>query len=148
MTHLPVSATPGKRRDFAEAVRAMSPWTLALAVAAVAYSTVAMAALPASWLHHAAAEAQVALPTSAIVPSLLQDAVIAKARARRSGCASCGVIETIRRIEPAGDLPAAFEFTVRLRDGSLRISSSATQDKWRSGDRIMFIGGIAPPIRQ
>ena len=53
-----------------------------------------------------------------------------------------------RRVEPVGDLPAAFEFTVRLQDGSMRISSSATQDKWRSGDRIMFIGGIAPPILQ
>jgi hypothetical protein len=54
------------------------------------------------------------------------------------------VIQAIRRIEPVGDLPATFEFTVRLRDGSTRISSSTTQDKWRSGDRIMFIGGIAP----
>lgn len=148
MTCLPAPATPGKRRGFAEAVRAVSPWALGLAVVVVAYSTVAMAALPASWLRHAAAEAQEALPPSAIVPILLQDAGIAKARARRSECASCGVIETIRRIEPVGDLPAAFEFTVRLRDGSLRISSSATQDKWRSGDRIMFIGGITPPIRQ
>lgn len=148
MTHLPAPAIPRKRGGFAWAVQPISRWALALTVVVVASGTVATAALADSWLGDAAAEKREAPPAAAVVPVLLQEAGSAKARARRAGCASCGVIETIRRIEAAGDLPAAFEFTVRLRDGSLRTSSSATQDNWHSGDRIMFIGGFAPPIRQ
>lgn len=141
MTYLPAPANLGDRRAFAEAVRTMPNWMGALAALMLANGAVAMAAAwPASWLQPAAHKAA---PSAAVVPILTPSA-----GARKSGCASCGVIETIRRIEATGDLPAAFEFTVRLRDGSLRISSSATQDKWRSGDRIMFLGGFAPPAGQ
>lgn len=115
-------------------------------VVAVASSTVAMANVPGSWLGGAARGAQGGQEPSlhaAVVPTPRQAANRAKTRDRKIRCATCGVIQAIRRIEPAGDLPAAFEFTVRLSDGSTRISSSATQDKWLSGDRIMFIGGIA-----
>ena len=55
-----------------------------------------------------------------------------------------GVVEAVRRIEHGGSAPATFEFTVRLRDGSTRISSTASASKWRSGDRIMLIGGATP----
>jgi hypothetical protein len=56
-----------------------------------------------------------------------------------------GVVEAIRRIEHGGTAPATFEFTVRLRDGSTRISSTASAFKWRSGDRIMLMGGATAP---
>lgn len=152
MTHLLTPATAGKHRGLAGAIRAMPHWAFALVVVAVASSTVAMANVPASWLGGAAGEAlegQEALIQAAVAPAPAQTTDPAKAaRARRTRCATCGVIQAIRRIEPVGDLPAAFEFTVRLHDGSMRISSSATRDKWRSGDRIMFIGGIAPPSQQ
>jgi hypothetical protein len=139
-------AISGKRRGLAGAIRAMPHWAFALVVVAVASSTVAMANVPASWLGGArvALDEQEALVQAAVEPAPPQTGNPAKARDRRTRCATCGVIQAIRRIEPVGDLPATFEFTVRLRDGSTRISSSETQDKWRSGDRIMFIGGIAP----
>jgi hypothetical protein len=151
VTHLLKPAMPGKRRGFAGAIRAMPHWAFTLVVVAVASSTVAMANVPASWLGGAAGEAldgPAAVLQAAAVPAPAQAADRGKARAQRTRCATCGVIQAIRRIEPTGDLPAAYEFTVRLHDGSMRISSSATQDNWRSGDRIMFIGGIAPPSLQ
>jgi hypothetical protein len=129
----------------------MPHWAFALVVVAVASSTVAMANVPASWLGGAAAEAldgEAVLLQAAAIPAPAPTADAGNARARRSRCATCGVIQAIRRIEAVGDLPAAFEFTVRLHDGSTRISSSATQDKWRSGDRIMLIGGINAPKYQ
>lgn len=150
MTHLLTPATPGKLRGFAGTIRAMPHWAAALVVVAVASSTVAMANVPASWLGGAvqALDGQEAVLRAAAAPALGQPADTGNARARKTRCAGCGVIQAIRRIEPAGDLPAAYEFTVRLYNGSMHISSSATQDKWRSGDRIMFIGGIAPPSHQ
>jgi hypothetical protein len=147
VTHPLAPAMSGKRRGLAGAIRAMPHWALALVVVAVASSTVAMANVPASWLKGAAGKGlaePVTLVQAAVEPALPPTGDSAKARDRRIRCATCGVIQAIRRIEPVGDLPATFEFTVRLRDGSTRISSSTTQDKWRSGDRIMFIGGIAP----
>jgi hypothetical protein len=56
-----------------------------------------------------------------------------------------GVVEAVRRVEHGGSVPASFEFTVRMRDGTARVSSSASASKWRSGDRIMLMGGAATP---
>ena len=56
-----------------------------------------------------------------------------------------GVVEAIRRVEHGGNVPATFEFTVRLRDGTARMSHSASASNWRSGDRIMLIGGAGVP---
>jgi hypothetical protein len=66
------------------------------------------------------------------------------AQPRRAKCETCGVIETIRRLEAVGDSPAGYEFIVRLRDGSARTSRVATFSKWKAGDRIMLIGGTGP----
>jgi hypothetical protein len=54
------------------------------------------------------------------------------------------VVQAIRRIAAAGDTPESYEFTVRLRDGSIRLSSDASRAKWRAGDNIMLIGGANP----
>lgn len=96
--------------------------------AALVFSSVATASVPSAWLNGPApaADEQVVAPT-------------------RSNGASWGVVEAIRRVEHGGSLPATFEFTVRLRDGSTRISSTASASKWRSGDRIMLLGGAATP---
>jgi hypothetical protein len=74
---------------------------------------------------------------------LMSTALPAEARPRAK-CESCGVIETIRRLDAVGDSPAGYEFIVRLRDGSARVSRVATSSRWQAGDRIMLIGGTAP----
>ena len=97
---------------------------LTFVTAAVVFSSVATASVPAvlpSAPLQAPVAARVALPTA------------------------WGVVEAIRRIEHGGSVPASFEFTVRLRDGTTRTSHSASASSWRSGDRIMLIGGAATP---
>jgi hypothetical protein len=94
----------------------------AFVTTAVVFSSVATASVPAVrpiTLAEAPAVIRVALP------------------------AGWGVVEAIRRVEHGGAVPASFEFTVRMRDGTTRTSSSASASKWRSGDRIMLIGGGA-----
>lgn len=83
--------------------------------------------------------------TASVPDTWLSEAQEAKAsRAGRSGPAPAnGVVEAIRRIEHGGLTPASFEFTVRMRDGSARISTTASAGNWRSGDRILLIGGAS-----
>jgi len=135
----------GTRPGFASALRALPPTALPFFAAAVVFSTMAMANAPASWLHGSSAKAASAheLPSAgaAVAPALADGQAKVRARFR---CESCGVVETIRRIGPVGELVVAYEFTVRLRDGSTRISSDASQAKWRIGDSVMVIGGAKP----
>jgi hypothetical protein len=56
-------------------------------------------------------------------------------------CAGCGLVTSIRHIEAAGAVPAAYEFTVRMRDGSVRTSSDTSAGNWIVGDRIILVGG-------
>ena len=65
----------------------------------------------------------------------------ASARGVRTRCAGCGFVESIRHVEAAGLVPAAYEFTVRMRDGSVRTSSDSSAGKWLVGDRIILVGG-------
>jgi hypothetical protein len=90
---------------------------LSFAALAVAFGLLAMAPVPAA--------AEEAAPRA------------------RSRCSNCGVVEAIRRMEHGGIKPASFEFTVRMRDGTTRTSTSASAANWRSGDRIMLIGGAS-----
>jgi hypothetical protein len=69
-----------------------------------------------------------------------QDATPKGGRDRR--CDDCGLVQTIRRTNPASGLPV-YEFTVRMRDGSTRDSSQATRGRWIEGDRVIVIGGPA-----
>ena len=94
--------------------------------AAVVFSSVATASVPA-----VLAVAPVPVPVPAVERVALP--------------AVWGVVEAVRRVEHGGSVPASFEFTVRMRDGTVRTSSSASASKWRSGDRIMLIGGAATP---
>lgn len=61
----------------------------------------------------------------------------------RSRCPGCGVVEAIRPLSTVAGTPDSFEFTVRLRDGSLRTSTTQGQGSWRVGDRIILMGGAA-----
>lgn len=78
-------------------------------------------------------------PAAAALPSV-PGASPARARVR---CTTCGVVEAIRRIEPVGTQPGAYEFTVRLRDGSARVSTEVgtSPGPWLVGDPIMLIAG-------
>jgi hypothetical protein len=63
----------------------------------------------------------------------------------RTRCEGCGVVEAIRIIDGVGTEPATYEFTVRLKDGSVRTSVTATSARWRVGDRIIVMGGTGNP---
>jgi hypothetical protein len=95
----------------------------AFVTTAVVFSSVATASVPVIL---AAAPAQAPVVVRAASPA-----------------AGWGVVEAIRRVEHGSTVPASFEFTVRMRDGTTRTSSSASASSWRSGDRIMLIGGTA-----
>jgi hypothetical protein len=62
--------------------------------------------------------------------------------ARDRTCDTCGIMQTIRRTDPATGL-AVYEFSVRMRDGSTRDSTGPTRGRWLEGDRVMLIGGAA-----
>lgn len=137
---------PARRRGLAEAIRALPHIAFMLVVLAVASSTVAVANVPVPSREGPGGVVPIE-PGALSAPVFEVPADIASPLAKprsRARCMACGVVESIRQLEPVGDLPGAFEFTVRLRDGSVRISSSATRDKWRSGDRIMLMGGVPP----
>lgn len=63
------------------------------------------------------------------------------APAARPRCGGCGFVESIRHVEAAGEAPAAYEFKVRMRDGSVRTSSDPSAGRWVVGDRILLVGG-------
>ena len=53
----------------------------------------------------------------------------------RTWCPECGVIESMRQIQPT------YELTVRFRDGSTIVFNEATERSWRSGNRVIVIRG-------
>ena len=131
----------------AGALAARLPMALTGFVASIVFATVAAASTPLiSWMGGAAdpvdsLPAQLASEDAAVPPA----APAAEVRSRsRSSCASCGVVQSVMRLEQAGDRPASYELTVRLRDGSIRTSSISNTARWRAGDRIMLIGGVQP----
>ena len=63
----------------------------------------------------------------------------------RARCPDCGVVESIRALAHVPGVPAAWEFNVRLRDGSLRTSTTDGTAAWRVGDRILLVGGPVAP---
>jgi hypothetical protein len=149
MTHVPVAypADIGTPTGIVGAIRSLHPAALPFFIAIVVFSTVAMANVPvARWLESSLEYAR-QLPTPEAVGEAAQAALPADdgaAQARvRTRCDACGIVEAIRRIDPVGALPATYEFTVRLRDGSTRLSSDASPSKWRAGDAIMLIGGAS-----
>ena len=108
-------------------------------VVAILFSTAAATSAPLlDWLHKSSAtasdnDAQVAV-------SGLPDAGELRPAAK---CAECGVVESTRRVAQGGNLPALHEITVRLRDGSIRVSSQVNPAHWRIGERIILIEGAA-----
>ncbi len=76
-------------------------------------------------------------------------------------CAECGVIESMRQIVPPGAAArrgvvdvgvaanavtaSAYETTVRFRDGRTAVFNEASPRAWRSGSRVIVIGGYTAP---
>jgi outer membrane lipoprotein SlyB len=100
-----------------------------------------------------------ALDETAAVPTTSE----ARAKPR---CPECGVIVSIREIKrhdensaPAGGVTAGdrdemrvkstrtYEFIVRMADGSRRVINDANPESWRTGERLMVIGGLKPSNR-
>lgn len=92
------------------------------------------AALVACTVWLAAGEALAVPVPEAATPRLDDEA----GHVRRGRCATCGVVVGIRDSQPSG-----FEFTVRLRDGSMRLSTAASRGTWHIGDAVMLMGGAA-----
>ena len=88
---------------------------------------------PDAWF---AAPVNVAVPLRAIDVSDASDAP-------RSRCPGCGIVESIRALAPVEGSPASYEFIVRLRDGTLRTSTTDGKAAWRVGDPILLVGGPA-----
>ena len=111
------------------------------------FSTVAMTMVPGSGSVPGSFEgvggifAQEELPETPVaeLPVARSGAGGARLRAR---CDECGVIESTRRVAPVGNLPAIYEITVRLRNGSTHVLSDASQPTWRIGERTILIAGV------
>ena len=119
--------------DVREALRCVPPAILHGVMAAAVLCALAPIAIDA--MQHGQVDAGV---QAAPAPS--PAAAVAGGRTR---CLGCGFVESIRHVEAAGLVPAAYEITVRMRDGSLRTSSASSAGKWLVGDRIILVGGTA-----
>ena len=119
---------------FRKALRGMPPAVLhglmAVAVLCVLAQSAAMTLLAPSLPDLAPVDAQAAVPV---------------AEHRRARCEGCGIVEAIRVIDGIDGHPATYEFTVRLKDNSVRTSVTATAARWQVGDRIIVMGGAGNP---
>jgi hypothetical protein len=151
-TLAPAATADGNPARKAEAIRSRFRLPVALAgfVVSVVFATVGAASTPLiSWMGEPADPAASPPPLAASTDgaALPPAASAAAVRSqRRWSCRGCGVVESVRRLQPIGDEPAAYEFVVRLRDGSTRTSTMANTASWRAGDRIMLIGGVQPAV--
>jgi hypothetical protein len=113
--------------DFRNALRCVPPAVLQGVMAAAVLCALAPGAINA--MQHGQVDAEVNAP-----PAASHDASATR-------CPGCGFVEAIRHVEAVGLVPAAYEFTVRMRDGSVRTSSDSGAAKWLVGDRIILVGG-------
>lgn len=111
--------------------------------------------------------AEVAATQSVIAPGA--DPAMARNRRRTSRCDECGIVESMRvvpalegatdvfvaRTAPAsgratqliGGVPKAhrkLEIVIRLQDGSTRTITDVDTAKWKQGERVNVIAGLAP----
>jgi hypothetical protein len=117
--------------DFRKALRCVPPAVLQGVMAAAVLCALAPGAI------NAMQDAQVGVGMKAASASSPE----ASAAGVRTRCAGCGFVESIRHVEAAGLVPAAYEFTVRMRDGSVQTSTDSSAGKWLAGDRIILVGG-------
>jgi hypothetical protein len=135
MTHALTSRMPRAALGAAQALRAFPYAAFTLVIAVVLACGIGIADMPSSWAK------------AADVPLVQEDAPAAAlvATAAHTGVrAAWGVVETITPLQPVADRPDEFEFTVRLRDRSARITRTVGRAKWHVGDRIMLMDGSGP----
>lgn len=111
-----------------------------LGFAAVCALATAGAAVPLQWNQPGEAS-PLADAARHVLPAPVRVAARVLPRLR---CGGCGVVESIRVIDATALIPASYEFTVRLRDGSVRTSSDASASLWRVGDQMTLIGPGQP----
>jgi hypothetical protein len=78
---------------------------------------------------------------TAVLPSRAEAAGAAVRR-----CSHCGWIESKREVPPAGTqarVPVAYEYTVRMADGSRSVFRETLPVSWRVGERLISIGGTS-----
>jgi hypothetical protein len=131
--------SPGPVRADNRLVQPLWLDTLGWFIASVACVAVAAASMPqAGW----AADTANPAPVTQLLPTAAPTVTDLRSPAR---CQTCGVVEGVRTLQVAGTAPADYELTVRLRDGSRRISNHSDSAGWRVGDPIMLIGGAKLP---
>jgi hypothetical protein len=143
-----VLQSPGPVRAANRVIRPLWLTTLGWFMACVASVTVAAASMPqAGWSGDTANAAPVERLHPTDADHRTADATVTPPRPT-ARCQTCGVVEMVRTLQVAGAAPANYELTVRLRDGSRRISSHSDSAGWRIGDSIMLIGGakLADPV--
>lgn len=145
MIHVPSPPAGAARFGLAQAIRALPYASFTFVIAVAATWGVGIANMPTSWARAADSASTVAdAPVAAAaVPTETAAALVAeRARVR---CTACGVVESIRPLALVAGRPAEFEFTVRLRDGTARVSRTVGRGRWHRGDRIMLMGGAEAP---
>jgi hypothetical protein len=70
----------------------------------------------------------------------------ATSRQGRVWCPTCGVVESIRQIEPSRDADR-HEITIRFRNGATVVLNEATRGSWQLGKRVIVIGGLQASTR-
>jgi len=66
------------------------------------------------------------------------------ARETSRHCLHCGWIQSKREIGPDASAPGAaviYEYTMRLRDGSVHVFRESSPSSWREGQRLILIKG-------
>ena len=113
-------------------------------IAAILFSTAAATSAPLrAWINNspATATATATAATEAAAQAQLDDLPDPIEPRSRTKCPECGVVESMRRVAVEGNSPALYEMTVRLRDGSRRVSRHVNPAQWRPGERIIVIDG-------
>jgi hypothetical protein len=135
MNHALAAPTPRTGLRVPQVPRGLPYAVYAVVIAAVLGCGMAIANMQSPSAAHAAQL------TPADTTSSADSARAAEPR-MRSRCAGCGVVESIRTLEATGKLRDQFEFTVRMRDGSTRVSRTTGRGQWRAGDRIILMAGV------
>jgi hypothetical protein len=65
----------------------------------------------------------------------------------RQKCDECGVVQSMRTVEPTKNSAAVYEYTVRLADGSIHVLADSYAANRRVGERIILVGAGKPRNR-
>lgn len=77
-------------------------------------------------------------------PDEAQVAPIASAVVVPDPVSSTGVVEVVRELAQDRESGTRrFELSIRMRDGTLRVSDEVGEARWRAGDRVLLIGSPA-----